>query len=65
MAQFFNVLVAIALAFRKVPLLNALAPTQKELPFVVTGVITLTLFLVLAILAGSFYRYDPMMKKAA
>ena len=64
-AQFFNVLVAIALAFRKVPQLNALAPTQKELPFIVTGVITLTLFLVLAILAGSYYRYEPMMKKAA
>jgi hypothetical protein len=64
-AQFFNVFVAVAQAFKKVPLLNALAPTQNELPFVVTGVITLTLFLVLAILAGYFYRYEPMMKKPA
>jgi hypothetical protein len=63
--QFFNVLVAIVQAFRKVPQLNALAPTQKELPFIITGGIVLALFLVLAILAGSYYRYEPMMKKAA
>jgi hypothetical protein len=64
-AQFFNVFVAIAQAFRKVPQLNVLAPTQMELPFIIAGGIVLALFLVLAILAGWFYRYDPMMKKAA
>lgn len=64
-AQFFNVFVAIAQAFKKVPQLNALAPTQSELPFAIAGGGALALFLVLAILAGYFYRYEPMMKKAA
>jgi hypothetical protein len=64
-AQFFNVFVAIAQAFAKVPQLKALAPTQAEPPFAIAEGVALLVFVVLAILAGRFYRHDPMMKKAA
>ncbi len=64
-AQFFNVFVAIAQAFAKVPQLKALAPTQAEPPFAIAEGVALVAFIALAILAGRFYRYEPMMKKAA
>jgi hypothetical protein len=64
-AQFFNVFVAIAQAFAKVPQLRALAPTQSEPPFAAAEGVALVVFVVLAIAATRAYRYEPMMKKAA
>ena len=64
-AQFFNVFVAIAQAFAKVPQLKALAPTQAEPPFAIAEGVALVVFVVLAIAAARVYRYEPMMKKAA
>lgn len=64
-AQFFNVFVAIAQAFAKVPQLRALAPTQAEPPFAIAEGAALLAFVVLAIAAARVYRYEPMMKKAA
>jgi hypothetical protein len=63
-AQFFNVFVAIAQAFAKVPELRALAPTQAEPPFAIAEGVALVVFLVIAVAAARYYRYEPMMKKA-
>jgi hypothetical protein len=64
-AQFFNVFVAIAQAFAKVPQLRALAPTQSEPPFAIAEGLAVVAFIVIAILAARSYRYEPMMKNAA
>jgi hypothetical protein len=64
-AQFFNVFVAIAQAFAKVPELRALAPTQSEPPFAIAEGIALLVFVALAIAAARLYRYQPMTAKAA
>jgi hypothetical protein len=50
-ALYLNVFVLIVQAFLKVPLLNALAPTQTEPPFLITQVVILALFVVLTIVA--------------
>jgi hypothetical protein len=50
-ALYLNVFVLIVQAFLKVPLLNALAPTQTEPPFLITQVVILALFVVLTVLA--------------
>jgi hypothetical protein len=44
-ALYFNVFVLVVQLFRRVPALNALAPTQSEPPFAVTQLIVLALFL--------------------
>jgi hypothetical protein len=41
---YFNVFVLVVQLFRKVPALNALAPTQSEPPFAVTQIVVLILF---------------------
>jgi hypothetical protein len=56
-ALYLNVFVAIVQAFLKVPALNALAPTQKEVPFVAAQAIALIAFVVLGILAVR--RFHP------
>jgi hypothetical protein len=50
-ALYLNVFVLIVQAFLKVPLLNALAPTQTEPPFLITQVVILALFVVLTVVA--------------
>ena len=64
-AQFFNVFVAIAQAFTKVPQLKALAPTQAEPPFAIAEGVALVVFIVIAIAAARVYRSEPMMPKAS
>jgi hypothetical protein len=49
-ALYLNVFVLIVQAFLKVPLLNALAPTQTEPPFLITQVVVLAIFVVLTVL---------------
>ena len=44
-ALYFNVFVLVVQLFRRVPALNALAPTQSEPPFAVTQLAVLVLFL--------------------
>jgi hypothetical protein len=48
-ALYLNVFVLIAQLFQKVPLLNAVAPTQSEPPFLMAQLVLLVLFAVLAI----------------
>jgi hypothetical protein len=50
-ALYLNVFVLIVQAFMKVPALNVMAPTQSEPPFLVTQLVVLALFFVVAIVA--------------
>lgn len=58
-ALYLNVFVAIVQAFLKIPALKAMAPTQTELPFKLTQVAVLALFVVLAIAAAIRFRGEP------
>ncbi len=59
-ALYLNVFVFIVQAFEKVPALRAMAPTQKEPPFLVAQLVVLTLFVVLGIFAAKRFRNDPV-----
>jgi len=59
-ALYFNVFVAVVQAFLKVPALNALAPRQKEPPFLVAQLVVLALFIVLGILTVKRFHNDPV-----
>jgi hypothetical protein len=56
-ALYFNVFVLIVQAFLKVPILNALAPTQSEPPFLIAQIVTLLTFIVLGVRATG--RFHP------
>lgn len=57
LALYLNVFVAIVQAFQKIGPLNALAPTQTELPFALTQAAALVLFIVLGVLGHR--RFQP------
>lgn len=59
-ALYFNVFVAIVQAFRKIPALNAVAPTQSEAPFVVVQLMVMALFIALGILAAIKFRSEQL-----
>jgi hypothetical protein len=59
-ALHLNVFVLIVQAFLKVPVLQALAPTQSEPPFVAAQTATLCLFLVLGFFAVKRFRNEPV-----
>jgi len=50
-ALYLNVFVGVVQAFGKVPFLNAIAPTQKDLPFIVAQGVVLLIFIYLGIKA--------------
>jgi hypothetical protein len=56
MALYLNCFVLVVQLFMKVPALKALAPTQKEPPFLVAQLIVLALFIGLTILAAKRFR---------
>lgn len=56
---YFNVFVLVVQLYRKVPALNALAPTQTELPFKLTQLAVLVAFVILTILAAKRFRGGP------
>lgn len=60
LALYLNCFVAVVQSFLKIPALNALAPTQKEPPFLVAQLIVLTIFIVLAIMATKRFRTGDM-----
>jgi len=62
-ALYFNVLVLIVQSFQKIPALRAIAPTQSELPFVLTQSAALVVFVVLGIIA--VLRFHPADQIAA
>jgi hypothetical protein len=51
LALYFNALVAVIQAFQKLPSLHALAPTQKEPPFLVAQGLLLVAFVVILVIA--------------
>lgn len=55
-ALYFNVFVAVVQSFLKIPALKELAPTQTELPFKLTQLVVLILFLFLGVLAVLRFR---------
>lgn len=59
-ALYLNVFVGIVQAFQKVPALKAIAPHQSEPPFVVTQLVVVALFVVLAIIATRRFRSEPL-----
>jgi len=58
-ALYLNVFVAVVQAFLKVPALKALAPTQKEPPFLVAQLVVLVVFAGLTILAAKRFHIEP------
>jgi len=61
-ALYLNVFVGVVQAFRKLPFLQALAPTQSE-PFLAAQGLVLAIFIVLGIL--SVKRFHPELKASA
>jgi uncharacterized membrane protein SirB2 len=59
-ALYLNVFVLVVQSFLKVPALKALAPTQKEPPFLVAQLVVLALFVVLGIFAVKRFRNGPV-----
>ncbi len=56
LALYLNSFVAVVQSFLKIPALKALAPTQKEPPFLVAQLIVMALFLVLGTLGVKKFR---------
>jgi hypothetical protein len=54
-----HVFVLIAQLFARVPGLKALAPTQSEPPFLVSQLVCMAIFIVLAIAAAKKFRVAP------
>lgn len=59
-ALYFNVFVLVVQAFRRVPVLTALAPTQSEPPFAVAQGAVLLLFIVLGALSAIKFKTAPV-----
>jgi hypothetical protein len=50
-AQYFNVFVLVVQSFQKIPVLQALAPTQSEPPFAITQLVVLLSFIAVGVLS--------------
>ena len=64
MALYLNVFVLVAQVFLKVPALKALAPTQKEPPFLIAQLVVLVVFAGLVILATKRFHIEPERERA-
>ena len=58
-ALYLNVFVLVFQAFEKVPALKALAPTQKEPPFLLAQLVVLIVYLGFTILAAKKFHIEP------
>ncbi len=58
-ALYLNVFVLVVQGFEKVPALKALAPTQKEPPFLVAQLVVLLIFAALIIMAAKRFHIEP------
>jgi hypothetical protein len=65
LALYLNCFVAVVQTFLKVPAVHALAPTQKEPPFLIAQLGVMAIFLVLGILAVKKFRNEPTATVAA
>jgi hypothetical protein len=57
--SYLNVFVLVVQAFQKVPALRALAPTQKEPPFLIAQLLVLAIYLGFTILAAKRFHIEP------
>ena len=64
-ALYLNVFVLIVQAFRRVPALNAAAPTQSEPPFLVAQSIALVIFAALGVGAVTRFHIEPSPRSRA
>jgi hypothetical protein len=60
LALYFNMFVLVVQLFEKVPVLRALAPTQKEPPFLVSQLVVLAVFIGLTIIAVKRSHGEPV-----
>jgi hypothetical protein len=60
LALYLNVFVLVAQIFMKVPAVHALAPTQKEPPFLIVQLVVMAIFVVLGILAEKKFDLAPV-----
>jgi hypothetical protein len=59
-ALYLNVFVAVVQSFLKIPPVHALAPTQKEPPFLVAQLAVMAIFVAIGILAVKKFRVAPI-----
>jgi uncharacterized membrane protein len=59
-ALYLNVFVLVVQLFRRVPALNALAPTQTEPAFKITQLLVLLVFAALTVLATTKFRHAQL-----
>lgn len=65
LALYLNVFVLVVQMFQKIPVLHALAPTQKEPPFAIAQGLVLVAFVALGILAVRRFHPVPIAKAAS
>ncbi len=65
LALYLNVFVLVAQIFMKVPAAHALAPTQKEPPFLIAQLVVMAIFIVLGVFAVKKFRPDQAATTAA
>jgi hypothetical protein len=65
LALYLNVFVAVVQSFLKIPAVHALAPTQKEPPFLVAQLVVMAIFAVIGIFAVKKFRIEPIAAPAA
>jgi len=58
-ALYLNVFVLVVQLFEKVPALKALAPTQKEPPFLIAQLVVMALFILLTVLSAIKFQPEP------
>jgi hypothetical protein len=63
-ALYLNVFVLVVQSFLKIPPVHALAPTQKEPPFLVVQLIVMAIFIVLGVFAVKGFRATPAAAEA-
>jgi hypothetical protein len=64
-ALYLNVFVLVVQSFLKIPAVHALAPTQKEPPFLIVQLIVLAIFVVLGVFAVKGFRAGPTVAETA
>jgi hypothetical protein len=65
LALYLNCFVAVVQIFLKVPAVHALAPTQKEPPFLIVQLVVMAIFIGLGIFAVKKFRGEPAAAAAA
>ena len=57
---YLNVFVAVVQSFLKIPAVHALAPTQKEPPFLVAQLVVMAIFVMIGVFAVKKFRLERM-----